>query len=219
MKLFSYFRSSASYRVRIALELKNLKYDVLPIHLLKNGGEQLGLEYQKLNPEGLVPALLDSENGKDSAISQSLAIIEFLDEKFPHSPLLPQNISDRAYVRSLSLAIACDIHPLNNLRVLKYLSGTLNIQDDQKTKWIQHWCAVGLQAFEKRLASDRRAGDFCFGNSPTMADCVLIPQIFNAKRFNCDLSGLPNLMRIDHNCQQLDAFIRAAPRNQIDAEN
>lgn len=216
MKLFSYFRSSASYRVRIALNLKELAYEQSAVHLIKNGGEQLSESYRQINPEALVPALIDGD--EQQALSQSLAIMEYLDEQYPERPLLPPNPYDRAWVRSLALAIACDIHPINNLRVLKYLSGTLGASDEQKNEWYRHWCALGLASLETRLANDARCGLFCFGDQPGFADCVLIPQIFNAQRFNCDMAPYPTLMGINERCLALPAFKDAHPSAQADAE-
>ena len=218
MKLYGYFRSSASYRVRIALNLKGLDAEHVSVHLVKNGGEQLTDSFRALNPDSLVPALLDNDNGEEIALSQSLAIIEYLEEKYPQPALLPTNLPDRAHVRALALSIACEIHPLNNLRVLKYLTDTLGISNEQKNTWIQHWCVSGLSALEQRLAADKRTGDFCFGNAPGLADCCLVPQIFNAQRFNCDLSDMPTLMRINQHCLSLAAFVKAMPMNQADAE-
>lgn len=216
MILHGYFRSSASYRVRIALNLKGIAYEQASIHLVKNGGEQFSKEFQLLNPEGLVPALVDQDEGM--ALSQSLAIMEYLEEQYPQVALLPKKAIDRAYVRSIALSIACDIHPVNNLRVLKQLVTSFSATDEQKTAWYQHWCLLGLGAIEKRLEKDARRGDFCFGDTPTIADCCLIPQIFNAQRFNCDLSNMPILMGINQKCLSLEAFIKAAPMNQADAE-
>ncbi|MDO9236867.1 MAG: maleylacetoacetate isomerase, partial [Aquabacterium sp.] len=185
MKLYGYFRSSASCRVRIALNLKGLDAEHVPVHLVNNGGEQLSENFRALNPEALVPALMDTDAGQQIVLSQSLAIMEYLEERYPTPALLPDNAADRAYVRSLGLSIACEIHPLNNLRVLKYMTTTLGLSDEQKNAWYQHWCISGLAALEQRLASDKRTGDFCFGHTPTLADCCLVPQIFNAQRFNC----------------------------------
>ncbi|OGB24761.1 MAG: maleylacetoacetate isomerase [Burkholderiales bacterium RIFCSPLOWO2_02_FULL_57_36] len=218
MKLYSFFRSSAAYRVRIALNLKGLSYEVIPIHLVKNGGEQLTPEYRELNPMALVPAFIDDGAEHDTVLTQSLAIIEYLEERYPMPPLLPENAGDRAYVRSIALSIACDIHPLNNLRVLRYLVRDLNVSEDDKNAWYRHWVEQGLISIETLLAKDRRVGKFCFGDSPTMADCCLIPQIANAQRFNCDLSNVPTIMRIHDACIVLDAFANAAPANQPDAE-
>ena len=218
MKLYSYFRSSASYRVRIALNLKGLTYDVVPVHLVKNGGEQFSPEYRKLNPDALVPALIDDAANSNTALTQSLAIIEYLDEVYPQPPLLPQAPADRAYVRSIGLSIACEIHPLNNLRVLRYLVRDLNVSEDDKDAWYRHWCEQGLAAVETVLANDSRVGKFCYGGSPTLADCLLIPQIANAQRLNCNLSAMPTIMRINQTCLALEPFANAAPAMQPDAE-
>lgn len=218
MKLYSFFRSSAAYRVRIALNLKQLPYEVIPIHLVKNGGEQLTSEYRELNPMALVPAFIDDETENNGVLTQSLAIMEYLEEKYPASPLLPSDAGDRAYVRSIALSIACDIHPLNNLRVLRYLVRNLNVSEDDKNVWYRHWVEQGLASIETMLAKDPCVGKFCFGDSPTLADCCLIPQIANAQRFNCDLSQVPTIMRINDACIKLDAFASAAPANQPDAE-
>ncbi len=214
MKLYGYFRSSASYRVRIALNLKGLDYQHEGVHLLKNGGEQLSAAYKQINPDALVPAFED----QGEILSQSLAILEYLDEAYPAPPLLPVAALDRAYVRSLALAIACEIHPVNNLRVLKYLTGELKLSDEQKTTWYKHWVEGGLQALEQRVANHPKTGRFCFGDQPGLADCCLVPQIFNAQRFNCDLSAMPTLLRIYQNCMELPAFISASPAQQPDAE-
>lgn len=217
MKLYSYFRSSASYRVRIALNLKQLPYDTIPVHLLKEGGQQFDPEYRKLNPDALVPVLIDDDR-EQAVMTQSLAIIEYLEERHPTPALLPADSIDRAYVRSIALSIACDIHPLNNLRVLRYLVRTLKVSEDDKNTWYRHWCEQGLAALESKVAGDGKAGIFCFGNAPTLADVCLVPQIANAKRLDCDLSQIPTLMRIHDACLALPAFERAAPANQPDAE-
>lgn len=214
MKLYSYFRSSAAYRVRIALNLKGLPYEILPVHLTRGGGEQLAPGYRKLNPQALVPVLEDGGR----VFTQSLAIIEYLDEVYPQVPLLPKDAAARARVRALALAIACDLHPLNNLRVLNYLTGPMGLTDDAKQAWYRHWIAEGLSALEASLASDRDTGKFCHGNAPGLADCCLVPQLANAHRFKCDVSAYPALLRIEKNCQALDAFQRAAPGRQSDAE-
>ncbi|MBR7748331.1 maleylacetoacetate isomerase [Undibacterium baiyunense] len=218
MQLYGYFRSSASYRVRIALNLKGLDYEQIPVHLVKNGGEQFSESFRAINPESLVPALVDEHEGTQLALSQSLAIIEYLEEKYPAIALMPSDLADRAYVRALSLSIACDIHPVNNLRILKYLSANFGINDEQKNAWYRHWCEVGLKAIEARLAVSPQRGDFCFGDQPGMADCFLIPQIYNAQRFQADLSGMPIIMEINQRCLALEAFQKAAPANQADAE-
>lgn len=218
MKLYSFFRSSAAYRVRIALNLKGLSYEVIPIHLVRNGGEQLTSDYRSLNPMALVPALIDDAAESRGVLTQSLAIIEYLEEKYPTPALLPADALDRAYVRSIALSIACDIHPLNNLRVLRYLVRNLNVSEDDKNTWYRHWVEQGLASIETTLAKDGRVGTFCFGDSPTIADCCLIPQVANAQRFNCDLSSVPAIMRIHDACLMLDAFANAAPARQPDAE-
>lgn len=218
MKLYSFFRSSAAYRVRIALNLKGLPYEVIPIHLVKNGGEQLTAEYRALNPMALVPALIDDGSENATALTQSLAILEYLEEQYPAPSLLPTGAADRAHVRSIALSIACEIHPLNNLRVLRYLVRELKVSEDDKNTWYRHWVEQGLASIEATLAKDSRVGTFCFGDAPTMADCCLIPQIANAQRFNCDLSQVPTIMRIHETCVALDAFANAAPANQPDAE-
>jgi maleylpyruvate isomerase len=214
MKLYSYFRSSASYRVRIALNLKNLPYDYVPIHLLRSGGEQLAPEYRKLSPDALVPTLVDG----DAVIQQSIAIIEYLEETHPNPPLLPRAPLDRAYVRALALQIACEIHPLNNLRVLKYLKHELKVDEEPKNAWYRHWIESGFGTFEGRIANDSRTGKFCFGDTPTLADLCLVPQVFNAQRFNVDTQRYPTIQRLYDHAMQVDAFARAAPEQQPDAE-
>lgn len=214
MQLYSYFRSSAAYRVRIALNLKSLPYDYMPVHLLKDGGQQRGESYVQLNPQGLVPTFVDD----GLIIGQSLATIEYLDETHPEPPLLPGSPADRARIRDLALMVACDIHPINNLRILKYLKHTLQVDDDAKDAWYRHWTEEGLRALESRVAHDRGTRTFCHGEVPTLADICLVPQMANARRFNCDLSGMPTLVRIDAACRALPAFEKAAPQNQPDAE-
>lgn len=214
MKLYTYFRSSAAYRVRIALNLKGLPYEAVPVHLLKNGGEQLGEAYRGVNPAALVPALQDGEG----VITQSMAIIEYLDETHPQTPLLPADAAGRARVRALAQAIACDTHPLSNLRVLKYLVGTLKLDEQAKLEWVRHWMRLGLSAFEAYLARDDATGLYCHGDTPTMADCCLAPQVFNAQRFELDLAPYPHIQRIHANYAQLPAFQAAHPSRQPDAE-
>jgi maleylpyruvate isomerase len=204
IKLYNYFRSSASFRVRIALALKGLPYDYVPVHLAK--GEHLEAGYAALAADGLVPLMVQG----DQALSQSVAIMEYLDETQPGPALLPKDPVGRARVRALALSIACEIHPLNNLRVLKYLSRELGVDEATKNKWYQHWVAVGLGAFENQL-NQLPAGTFCYGNTPTIVDCCLIPQIFNAQRFNCDLSHYPRSMAVFDACMKLDAFIDSQP--------
>ena len=214
MKLYSYFRSSAAYRVRIALNLKGLPYEYEPVHLLRGGGEQLTPEYRRIGPDGIVPALVDG----DLVLQQSLAIIEYLEETHPTPALLPSAPGDRAYVRAIALQIACEIHPLNNLRVLKYLKHTLNVADEAKDAWYRHWVTNGFDVLEPRLASDSRTGTFVYGDTPTMADLALVPQVFNAQRFNVDMSAYPTIQRIYDEALRHDAFVRASPERQPDAE-
>jgi maleylacetoacetate isomerase len=204
MKLYSYFRSSASFRVRIALALKGLPYDYVAVHLAK--GHQLQDDFTAVNVDALVPVL--EVNGL--RLTQSMAIMEFLDEQFPHSPLMPTDALGRARVRALSQSIACEIHPLNNLRVLKYLSGTLKLDEDSKNTWYHHWVRSGLEAFEKQLHHPS-TGRFCHGDQPSMADCMLVPQIFNANRFKVDLGGLERSLQIFDACMALPAFQAAQP--------
>jgi len=214
MQLYSYFRSSAAYRVRIALNLKGLSYEYLPVHLLKDGGQQTSASYRKLNPTALVPTLVDGE----AVIVQSLAIIEYLEETHPEPALLPSDPVGRARVRDLALGIACDTHPLNNLRVLKYLKHTLGVDEEAKTAWYRHWVHQGLAALEAQLAGSPATGRYCHGDTPTMADLCLVPQVANARRFDCDLSAMPNVVRIDAACRELPAFAAAEPSRQPDAE-
>jgi maleylacetoacetate isomerase len=218
VKLYGYFRSSASYRVRIALNLKGLPYETVPVHLLKDGGQQFAPEFLQLNPDAVVPALVDDSADHAAVLTQSLAIIEFLEEKHPKPPLLPQDPVDRAYLRSIALTIACEIHPLNNLRVLRYLVRELKVGEEDRNAWYRHWCEHGLASVETMLARDKRTGTFCYGESPSLADCFLIPQIANAQRMNCDLSRMPTIMRINDACLALPAFVNASPARQPDAE-
>jgi maleylpyruvate isomerase len=214
MKLYSYFRSSAAYRVRIALNLKGLSYEIVPVHLLRDGGEHLRPDYRALNPDAILPTFIDG----DAVLSQSLAIIEYLDETYPEPPLLPGAAADRAFIRSIALQVACEIHPLDNLRVLRYLKHELGVANDAKDGWYRHWVESGFASLEKRLAGDARVGKFCFGDTPTLADLCLVPQMFNARRFNIDVSRFPTIVRISDHAEQLDAFQRAAPAQQPDAE-
>jgi maleylacetoacetate isomerase len=211
LKLYTYFRSSAAYRVRIAMNLKGLAYEPAFVHLAR--GKHNEPEYGAVNPAKLVPALIDN----DQLLTQSIAIMEYLDEVHPASPLLPKAPVDRARVRALSLLIACDIHPIDNLRVLKYLSGVLKVTEEQKNAWYRHWVEDGLSKLEAMLA-DGQSGRFCHGDTPTMADCCLVPQVANGKRFECDFSHVPNVMRIFDACNALPAFQQAAPVSQPDAE-
>ncbi|KND60102.1 Maleylacetoacetate isomerase Glutathione S-transferase, zeta [Candidatus Burkholderia verschuerenii] len=214
MKLYSYFRSSAAYRVRIALNLKGLDYDYAPVHLVRGGGEQLKSDYRALNPDGIVPTLVDG----DDVLTQSLAIIEYLEETHPEPALLPRDPADRAFVRSVALQIACEIHPVDNLRVLKYLKHEVTVPDDVKDAWYRHWIDSGFTSLEKRLASDKRVGALTFGDTPTLADLCIVPQVFNARRFDIDLSPYPTIVRIADHASQIEAFAKAAPAAQPDAE-
>lgn len=216
LTLYGYWRSSAAYRVRIALNLKGLAYRQVPVHLVKDGGQQRAADYRALNPQQLVPLLVDEANG-GARISQSLAILEYLDEVFPVPALLPADPVERAQVRSLAMHIACEIHPLNNLRVLQYLSAELGVDDEAKNAWYRHWVETGLEAVERQLAAGP-AGDFCHGDTPGLADCVLVPQIFNAQRFGCRLDHVPRVMRVFERCMQHPAFIAAQPSRCPDAE-
>jgi maleylacetoacetate isomerase/maleylpyruvate isomerase len=214
MKLYTYFRSSAAYRVRIALNLKGLPYEAVPVHLVRDGGEQRKPAYLAVNPAGLVPALEDD----GQVITQSLAIMEYVDETHPAAPLLPGDAFGRARVRAIAQSIACDIHPVNNLRVLRYLKQEVGVSDDAKDAWYRHWVETGLAAVEALLANDPRTGRYCHGDTPGLADCCLVPQVFNALRFKCRTDRLPTVMRVAEQCEALDAFRRAAPGNQADAE-
>ncbi len=214
LKLYGYFRSSAAFRVRIALNLKALPYETVAVHLLRGGGDQFTPDYRNLNPEALVPTLID---GSLPPLSQSLAIIEYLEETHPTPPLLPSDVIGRARVRSLALAIACDIHPLNNLRVLRYLAKDLGIEEEARNTWYRHWIADGLAKLEADLVASPDTGRYCYRDEPGMADCCLVPQIFNAKRYSCDLAPYPCVMRIFEACMALDAFQRAQPSAQAEA--
>lgn len=211
MKLYDYFRSSAAYRVRIALNLKSLTYQQIPVSLVK--GEQGSPAHLARQPQGLVPAL-ELDDGR--VLVQSLAICEYLDEQHPEPPLLPVDIAGRARVRALSQVIACDIHPLDNLRVLRYLTGILDVSEADKLDWYRHWIHEGFRALEVLLASPE-TGRFCHGDQPTLADLCLVPQLYNARRFECDLSPYPRLVRIGEACDAVEAFTRAHPSRQPDA--
>lgn len=211
MKLYNYFRSSASFRVRIALELKGLSYEYVPVHLAR--GEQKQAAFASVSPDQLVPVLeLDGQR-----LSQSMAIIEYLDETHPEPALLPADAPGRAKVRALAQSIACEIHPLNNLRVLKYLVRELKVDDEAKNTWYRHWCREGLLAFERQLAL-LPAASYCYGDTPTLADCCLVPQIFNARRFDVDLGGLPRTLAAFDACMQLEAVQKAQPSSCPDNE-
>lgn len=196
------------------MNLKGLPYETVPVHLVD--GAQFSKEYRKLSVDALVPSLTLDDS--QTTLTQSLAIIEYLEEVHPTPALLPSNAIDRAWIRSLVLSIACDIHPLNNLRVLRYLVGDMKLSEDDKNRWYRHWVEQGLVGIEQTLASDTRRGKFCFGDAPSLADCFLVPQIANAQRMNCDISGLTTLMQITIHCLKLDAFAAASPSQQPDAE-
>jgi maleylpyruvate isomerase len=214
LQLYSYFRSSAAYRVRIALELKGLPYSYVPVHLLKDGGAQHAPPYQRLNPTELVPTLVDHDG---YALGQSLAIMEYLDETQPEPALLPRDALGRARVRALAQSVACEIHPLNNLRVLQYLERDLGVTEAARSDWYRHWITLGFTALERMLASTPATGRFCHGDSPGLADCCLIPQIANARRFDTPLEAFPTIRRIEAACLALPAFQKAAPQVQPDA--
>jgi maleylpyruvate isomerase len=210
MELYNYFRSSASFRVRIALALKGLDYDYKAVHLQKS--EQMQESYASVSASRLVPLLRDGE----TVLTQSMAIIEYLDETHPAPPLLPGTPAERARVRALAQDIACEIHPLNNLRVLRYLVRDLKVSEDDKNRWYRHWVETGLEVVERQLAA--RPSTYCHGDTPTLADCVLVPQIFNARRLDCRTEHVPNVMRVFEACMKLDAFERTRPENCPDAE-
>ena len=212
MKLYGYFRSSASYRVRIALNMKGLDYDQVSVHLTK--GKQYDREFSAISPQNLVPVL--EHDGQ--LLYQSLAIIQYLEEKFPEPRLLPKDSPGRNRVRSLALISACEIHPLNNTRVLAYLTDTLKLTDEQKNAWYRHWVTVGFTALEKRLATEKETGKFCHGDAPGFADITLVPQVANANRFKVDLTPFPNIRRINDECLKLEPFRKAMPANQPDTE-
>jgi len=212
MKLYGYFRSSAAYRIRLVLHLKGLAYDQQFVHLRK--GENLQPGYLEVNPQGKVPALI---NGED-VLTQSMAIAEYIEEEYPTPALMPEARAERARVRALCQAVACDIHPINNLPVLNYLVNDMGLTEADKMRWYHHWIAVGLGAVEAMLEASPHTGKFCHGDTPTLADTFLVPQVFNASRFDCDLSGFPTVNRIEAACQELEAFRIAHPDVQPDKE-
>jgi len=211
MKLYSYFRSSAAYRVRIALNYKNLDYDIIPISLVDNVHTENA--FKKINPQSRVPVLIDD----DFTIGQSIAILEYLEEQYPDKPLLPDNIQQRAWVREIVNLIACDMHPLNNLSPWRYLSDVLRLPEEDKLKWYHHWLKQGFDALEKKLAASQYPGQFSLGDNLTLADVCIIPQVYNAKRFKFDMADYPNIMRINGHSLALNAIQKASPESQIDA--
>ena len=213
MTFYGYFRSSTSYRTRIAMNLKGLDYDYIAINLAQD--EQLKNEFLSLNPQGLVPVL----QADDLLLFQSPAILEWLEEVYPKNPLLPKDAAGRMQVRALSAMIGCDIHPLNNRRVLQYLRNELSVDEAEVIKWCNRWISEGFAALEKRLVADKTRGKFCYGDSPTFADCYLIPQVSSARRFEVDLNPYPNIVQIDAHCRTLKAFADADPMQQPDAPN
>jgi maleylacetoacetate isomerase len=214
LRLYSYWRSSAAYRVRIALNLKRLPYEIVPVHLTADGGEQHFLEYVRLNPQAVVPTLLDGGR----VIRQSMAIIEYLDESYEGEvKLLPTTARERARVRALAQIVACDIHPLGNLRVLQYLEREFNTPAEERERWSRHWIREGFDAFEELLHENPSTGQFCEGDDPSLADICLVPQVYNARRWGVDLSDYPAIVRINDECLKLPAFDHARPENQPDA--
>jgi maleylacetoacetate isomerase len=214
MKLHTYFRSSAAYRVRIALNLKGIEYEAVPVHLIRDGGQQKSANYLNINPSAMVPTLQD-ERG---TLTQSMAILEYLEETHPAVPLLPPDPLGRARVRELAQIVSCDIHPLNNLRVMNYLVDELGVTAEAKKTWLRHWIIDGFASMESHLARHPGTAKFCHGDTPTIADCFLVPQVFNAIRFDIDMTPYDNIARIYANCMALPAFVAASPGRQPDAE-
>ncbi|GHH56839.1 maleylacetoacetate isomerase [[Pseudomonas] boreopolis] len=214
LELFTYWRSSAAYRVRIGLNLKGLPHALTPVHLLRDGGQQHAADYVALNPQHLVPTLRHGER----VLGQSLAILEYLDEAFPGTPrLLPSDPEGRARVRALAQVVACDVHPLNNLRVMQYFEREWEIGAARRDEWMRHWMRAGFEALEALLSGHAETGRFCHGDDPGLADACLVPQLYNARRFGADLAPYPTLLRIEQACLALDAFDRARPERQPDA--
>lgn len=213
IRLYSFWRSSAAYRVRIALNLKELPYETVPVDLVRDGGDQHKPMFAEMNPQEQVPVLMHGHR----ILRQSMAIIEYLDETWPSLPLMPSVARDRQRVRALAQTVACDIHPINNLRVQQYLETVLGVSEEQKQAWIQHWIGVGFVAMEALLADNPSTGEFCEGDVPTLADCCLIPQVYNASRFGVDLDPFPIIRRVNAACLSLPAFEAARPENQPDA--
>lgn len=214
LRLYSFWRSSAAYRVRIALGLKELSYEVEPVHLLKDGGKQHTPEFNELNPQEFVPVLIHGNR----VLRQSMAIMEYLDDVWSDNPLLPPVARDAQRARAIAQMIACDIHPLNNLRVMQYLESQFKADQAQKDQWMKHWITAGFDAVEKVLAGNPSTGSFCEGDIPTMADCCLVPQVYNAERFKVSMKPYPTIQRINKECLELEAFKQAHPSTQPDAE-
>ena len=215
MELFTYWRSSAAYRVRIGLNLKGLPHVLTPVHLVRDGGQQHAADYVALNPQHLVPTLRHGER----VLVQSMAILEYLEEAFPGTAaLLPADATGRARVRALAQVVACDTHPLNNLRVMRYFEREWQVDAARRDDWMRHWMQEGLSALETLVAGNADTGRHCHGDAPGLADCCLVPQLYNARRFELDLAPYPTLLRIEANCQALDAFDRARPERQPDAQ-
>ena len=211
--LYSYWRSSASYRVRIGLNLKGLAYDIMPVHLLRDGGEQHAPSFHAANPQDLVPILQHGQR----MLRQSMAILEYLDEMWPSPPLLPAVARDRQRVRSLAQLVACDVHPLNNLRVLQFFENEWGVPQAERDGWVRHWMVRGFDAMEEMLHQHPSTGTFCDGDMPTLADCCMVPQVYNARRFGIDMTPYPTMVRIEQACLELPAFDAARPENQPDA--
>ena len=219
-KLYTYYRSSSAFRVRIALNIKELEYESVFVHLVRDGGEHKQANYLSKNPQGLVP-LMEIQNHPNAPVtylSQSLAMLEYLEEVYPSPAILPGNPLERARVRSLTQTVVADIQPLNNLRVPSYLVERLGADEEQKLEWTRHWVKLGFSALEKLLASDVQTGNYCHGDTPTIADCCLIPQVYNAERFECPMGDYPTIQRINGHCLSNPAFVRALPENQADAK-
>ena len=213
LRLYSYWRSSAAYRVRIGLQLKQLPHEIVPVHLLRDGGEQHSAEFHALNPQELVPVLKHGQR----LVRQSLAILEYLEETFPDHPIMPATARDRARVRGIAQMVACDIHPLNNLRVLQFFERDWNVPQPERDAWVRRWVATGFAALEALLADNPSTGDFCEGDLPSIADCCLVPQVYNARRFGVDMTPYPTIARIDAHCLGLPEFDAARPEVQPDA--
>jgi maleylacetoacetate isomerase len=214
LRLYSFWRSSAAFRVRIALNLKQLAYEIEPVHLIKDGGQHHTAEYSELNPQEFVPVLMHGNR----VLRQSMAIMEYLDDTWPENPLLPLAARDAQRARAIAQMIACDIHPLNNLRVMKYLESQFSANQAQKDEWMKHWISTGFESLEKVLANNPSTGGFCEGDTPTIADCCLVPQVFNAERFKVDMKSYPTIRRINQACCEMEEFKHAHPSAQPDAE-